>query len=91
MTRKVKIHTIISIEFKQNLRNSYIVVWEFCDKNIQNSIKTNVEYESKIQYNPIKLLKSINILMHKTERSKYPFASITQLYYFRLPKISETS
>ena len=35
----------------------------------------NVYYETKIQDNTIEVLKPINILMHKPEQSKYPFAS----------------
>ena len=38
------------------------------------------EYETKIQNNPIELLKYINILIYKTERSKYMFASITETF-----------
>ena len=34
--------------FNKNLRSSYTVIWKFCNKQIQNSIKTNVEYETKI-------------------------------------------
>ena len=40
----------------------------------------NVEYKTKIQDNPIYLLKYIKILMHKLERSKYPFTSITEAF-----------
>ena len=41
-------------------------------------METNLYYETKIQDNPIEILKSINILMHKPERSNYPSASITE-------------
>ena len=58
----------ISIEFNQKLRKSYTVIWEFCNKQHQKSINTDVEYETKIDNNPIELLKSINILMNKIER-----------------------
>ena len=54
------------IEFKKNLCKSYTVVWEFCNKQIHNSIDANLEYETKIQDNPIEILKSIKILMKKT-------------------------
>ena len=50
-------------EFNKNLRKLYTVIWEFCNNQIQNSIDTNVDYEVKIQDNPIKMLKSIKILM----------------------------
>ena len=31
-----------STEFKKNLRKSYTVLWEFCNKQLQSSIKMNV-------------------------------------------------
>ena len=37
----------ISIESKKNLRKSYTVIWDFCKKNLQNSINMNVKYETK--------------------------------------------
>ena len=42
--------------------------------------KTDIDYETKIQYNPIELLKPIKILIHKPEWSKYTFASITEAF-----------
>ena len=30
------------IEFNKNLRKSYTVIWEFCNKLFQNSIETNI-------------------------------------------------
>ena len=53
------------IYFKKNLCKSYTVVWEFCNKQLQNSIDVNLEYEKKIQDNPIEILKFIKILMEK--------------------------
>ena len=32
-----------SIVFQEKICKSYTVVWEFCKKQFQNSIKTNVE------------------------------------------------
>ena len=70
----------IIMDFKQNLRKSYTVFWEFCNKQLQNSIETNVDNEMKIQDNPIEIFKSINILVHKPERSEYPFVSVTEAF-----------
>ena len=55
----------IIIEFKQSLRKSYTVVWDFCNKYLQNLIETNVDSETKIQDKTTELLKSIKILMHE--------------------------
>ena len=68
-----------SIEFKENLSESYTVIWELCNKQLQNLINKNIYYETKIHDNPINLLKFIKILMHKLECSKYPFVSITEV------------
>ena len=50
---------------KKNIRNPCTVIWEFCNKQLQNLIETNVDYKSKIQDNPIEILKFIKILMEK--------------------------
>ena len=68
-----------SIEFKENLSESYTVIWELCNKQLQNLIKKNIYYETKIHDNPINLIKFIKILMQKSECSKYPFVSITEV------------
>ena len=52
---------------KKNIRNPCTVIWEFCNKHLQNLIDTNVEYEIKIQENPIEILKYIKTLIHKPE------------------------
>ena len=56
----------------------YTVIWEYCSKQLQNAIKTRVDFKTTIQDDPIKLLKTIKIVMHKPERSKYPYTSITE-------------
>ena len=50
--------------FKKNIRNSYTVIWEFCNKHFQKYIETNIDNEMKIKENLIKLLKSIKILIN---------------------------
>ena len=42
-----------SIQFKQNLCMPYIAVWQFCNKQLQKLIKTNVEYKTKKKYNQL--------------------------------------
>ena len=37
-----------------------------------------LDYDSDIINNPIKLLQAIRILMHDPARAKYPFASLTE-------------
>ena len=52
-------------ECKKNLRKSFTFILYFCNKQLPNSIGTNVEYEKKIQDNLIDLLEFIKILMHE--------------------------
>lgn len=47
-------------------------------KQLQNAIETCIDFKTTIQDDPIKLLKTIKIVMHKPERSKYPYTSITE-------------
>ena len=83
-------------QFKQNPRKSYTFVWEFCNKQIQKCIKKNVDYKTKTQDNPIKLLNYIEILMHEPERLNYSFAfkhvfNMKQKENRSLPRLLKTS
>ena len=66
--------------FTQNLWKSYAVIWEYCSKQLQNTIKTRVDFKTTIQDEPIELLKTIKIVMHEPERSKYPYALIMEAF-----------
>ena len=70
----------INKEVKKNLRKSYTVLWELYNKQLQKSINTTINYDAKIQDNPIELLNSIKILMNEPERSTYPFALIPEAF-----------
>ena len=93
-----------STEFNQNLHKSYTVIWEFCNKQLQNMIDKNREYENKMHDNLIKVLQFMEIIMNEPEWLNYPFEWITGafkrivnmkqkdnknlLYYSKCPKTS---
>ena len=45
---------------------------------MQHRIKEHPDFGSKIQNDPIELLKAIKIVMHDPIRAKYPYASLTE-------------
>ena len=45
---------------------------------MQHRIEEHPEFDSKIQNDPIELLKAIKIVMHDPIRAKYPYASLTE-------------
>ena len=45
---------------------------------MQHRIEEHPDFESKIQNDPIELLKAIKIVMHDPIRAKYPYASLTE-------------
>ena len=64
--------------YEANLKKSYALIIEYCSKTIQSRIESDPQYESNIQDDLIELLKKIKIIMHDPEKSKYPFASLTE-------------
>jgi hypothetical protein len=63
---------------RQGMNKAYAMIYEFhCTKGMQSAIKEHPKYDSEIKNNPIKLLKSIKVLMHEPVRARYPLASLT--------------
>jgi hypothetical protein len=60
-----------------NKRHSLIYL-QHCNKTIQDRITRHPEYESKIENDPIKLLKAVKILIIDPVRARYPYASVTE-------------
>lgn len=65
-------------QYKDNLKRSYAVIFGYCSKVMQNRLETHVNYETKIRDDPVELLKTIKIIMHDPERTRYPYASLTK-------------
>ncbi len=47
------------LAYKSNKTKAYALFWERCTKGMENKIKARSEFESKIENNPIQLLKAI--------------------------------
>ena len=62
-----------------NLGRAYaLILSTYCNGTMQHHIKEHPDFESKIQNDPIELLKAIKIVMHHPIRVKYPYASLTE-------------
>jgi hypothetical protein len=53
-----------------------LIVLENCNKAIQDRITGHPEF--KIENDPIKLLKAVEILINELVRARYPSASVTE-------------
>src|SRR4029079_12267359 len=49
----------------------------YCVKTMQSRIEEHPEFETKIENDPIELLKAIKTLMHDPVRAQYPLVSMT--------------
>ena len=62
-----------------NLGRAYaLILSTYCNGMMQHHIEEHPEFDSKIQNDPIELLKAIKIVMHNPIRAKYPYASLTE-------------
>ena len=62
-----------------NLGRAYVLILStYCNGTMQHCIKEHPDFESKIQNDPIELLKAIKIVMHDPIRVTYPYASLTE-------------
>ena len=62
--------------YEENLDKAYAFLWERCTKAMQNKIESDAEYSSKIQDNPIELIKSIKKYALSYQDQKYEMASV---------------
>ena len=68
-------------KYGDNVNKSYALLFSYFSRVIQNIIDTCTTYQSTIQCNPIKLFNTIKVIMHDTEITKHPFASLTEEFY----------
>jgi hypothetical protein len=62
----------------QNMIKAYALIFStYCSKIMQSRIEQHADFESDIRDNPIRLLETIQVLMHDTIRGRYPYASVT--------------
>ena len=55
-----------------------LIYGTFCTSEMVKIVKEHPEFEEKIRDEPLKLLKSINVLMYTLVRSRYPFSTLAE-------------
>jgi hypothetical protein len=66
-------------EFEDNMNKTYSLIFlQHCNKAIQDRIPGHPEFKSKIENDPIKLLKAVEILICDPARARYPHACVTE-------------
>ena len=58
--------------FETNTTKAYGVIYNYCNKTMQCRIEEHPEFETKIENDPVELLKAIKVLMHDPVRARYP-------------------
>jgi hypothetical protein len=57
----------------EGITSAYSIIFsDYCTEEMQEGIKQNPDFSSKIYNDPIELLKAIKILMHSPKRAQYP-------------------
>jgi hypothetical protein len=76
---EIDINTKRKYEFEDNMNKTYSLIYlQHCNKTIQDRIMGHPEFESKIENDPIELLKAVEILINDPVRARYPYASVTE-------------
>ena len=66
--------------FNDNWVKAYALIWEgYCSKEMQSAIKEMSTYESQIINEPLKLLATVESLMHTPERAKNPPLTLVEV------------
>jgi hypothetical protein len=66
-------------ELEDNMNKTYsLICLQHCNKTIQDRIHAHPDFETKIENDPIELLKAIEILINNPVRARYPYASVTE-------------
>ena len=75
---RMKLHIAREQKLVENMRNAYsTIITKYCTKTMVQRIEAHIDFTSKIQNDPIELLKAIEVLMHDPVRARYPLASLT--------------
>jgi hypothetical protein len=66
-------------ELEDNMNKTYSLIYlQHCNKTIHDRIRAHPDFETKIENDPIQLLKAIKILINNPVRARYPYASVTK-------------
>jgi hypothetical protein len=67
-------------KLEDNMNKMYSLIYlQYCKKTIQDRIHAHPDFETKIENDPIKLLKAIEILINDLVQARYPQASVTEV------------
>ena len=62
---EIKLHVERKSTLQQNLKKAYAYIWgTCCTRTMQNKVEEQDDFSSKIENNPIELLKIVETLMH---------------------------
>jgi hypothetical protein len=77
---EIDMHTKRKHELEDNMNKTYSLIYrlQHCNKTIQDRIHAHPDFETKIENDPIELLKAIDILINDLERARYPYTSVTE-------------
>jgi recombination DNA repair RAD52 pathway protein len=76
---EIEIYTKRKHEFEDNMSKTYSLIYlQNCNKTIQDRITGHPNFESKIENDPLELLKAVEILINDPVRARYPYASVTE-------------
>jgi hypothetical protein len=76
---EIDIYTERKHKFEDNMNKVYSLIFlQHCNKMIQDRITGHPEFDSKIENDPIKLLKAVEILINDLVRAIYPYAFMTE-------------
>jgi hypothetical protein len=71
---EIDIYTKRKHKFEDNMNKVYSLIFlQHCNKTIQDMITGHPEFESKIENDPIELLKAVKILINDPVRARYPY------------------
>jgi hypothetical protein len=76
---EIDMYTKRKHNLEDNMNKMYSLIYlQHCNKTIQDRIHAHPDFETKIKNDPIKLLKTIEILINNLVRPRYPYASVTE-------------
>jgi hypothetical protein len=76
---EIDMYTKRKHELEDNMNKTYSLIYlQHCNKTIQDRIHAHPDFETKIENDPIELLKAIEILINNPVQARYPYASVTE-------------
>ena len=77
---QIKLHNLQKEIFKDNKVKAYVIIFQYCNKVMQNRIKETPDFETRIRDDPLELLQEIKKKMYDPARSKYKYATLCKSF-----------